>query len=1024
MKTIKQILLTMAVLLFSLTANAYDFEIDGIYYNIISIEDLTVEVTNEYNNEYIGNIIIPTTVAYKENVLTVIGIQSFAFSGCSALTSITIPNSVTSIGVSAFDGCTSLKTLRFEDGAETLNLGYKQSANSYLYHSGLFNDCPLDTLYLGRNISYKNNQYYGYSPFYYQNLKSIIISDCVTSIGYYAFYGCSRLASVTIGNSVTSIGISAFEGCTGLTSIDIPNSVMSIGVSAFEGCTGLTSVEFNAENCTSMGDFYHPAFCGCTALSIVTIGENVKSIPAYAFSGCTGLTNVTIGNSVTSIDVDAFSGCTGLTSIDIPNSVISIRGGAFEGCTGLTSIEIPNSVTSIGSYTFSGCYSITNITIPNSVTSIGYDAFKGCSRLKSVCNFSNLKFTKGSSDYGSVAYYADNVYNAPNGSMEGDFIFGKTNDVNTLLYYLGNATELTLPADYKGENYAIGAVFKGNITIKSVTIPNSITSIESYAFSGCSSLENLRIGDGMKSIEEYAFYNCSNLKEIVLGKRINYIGNYAFASSNKIESIYALPTRAINCENATTAFHQNAYKYATLYVKESSIDSYETTEPWSKFYIEPIGDFTLTYMVDGEVYKKEKYEYDSAITPLAQPEKEGHTFSGWSEIPETMPAEDITITGSFSVNAYAITYIVDGEVYATDSLEYSSEIVLIDEPTKEGHTFSGWSEAPETMPAEDIEITGSFSVNTYAITYIVDGEVYATDSLTYGSEIVLIDEPTKEGHTFSWSETPETMPAEDIEITGSFSVNTYAITYMVDGEVYATDSLAYGSEIVLIDEPTKEGYTFSGWSEAPETMPANDITITGSFSVNSYTITYIVDGEVYATDSLAYGSEIVLIDEPTKEGHTFSGWSEIPETMPANDIEITGSFSVNTYTITYIVDGEVYATDELTYGSEIILRDEPTKEGYSFSGWSEAPETMPAEDIEITGSFIPTENVSEVEFDANIQTTNNGIILLNADNNWVRVYTINGILLKKIDNYTGEEITLNKGVYIVSVGNKAIKIML
>ena len=249
------------------------------------------------------------------------------------------------------------------------------------------------------------------------------------------------------------------------------------------------------------------------------------------------------------------------------------------------------------------------------------------------------------------------------------------------------------------------------------------------------------------------------------------------------------------------------------------------------------------------------------------------------------------------------------------------------------------------------------------------------------------------------------------------------VTYRVDGVIYETQLVALGDTIPIIDEPTKERHTFSGWSEAPETMPAEDIEITGSFSVNTYAITYIVDGEVYATDSLTYGSKIILPEVLTKEGYTFS-WSEAPETMPAYDVEITGSFSVNTYAITYMVDGEVYATDSLAYGSEIVLIDEPTKEGYTFSGWSETPETMPAEDIEITGSFIPTENVSEVEFDANIQTTNNGIILLNANNNWVRVYTINGILVKKIDNYTGEEITLNKGVYIVSVGNKAIKIML
>ena len=365
-----------------------------------------------------------------------------------------------------------------------------------------------------------------------------------------------------------------------------------------------------------------------------------------------------------------------------------------------------------------------------------------------------------------------------------------------------------------------------------------------------------------------------------------------------------------------------------------------------------LNKYLVTYLVDGEVYATDSVEYGASLTLPDEPTKEGHSFVEWEGLPESMPANDITVNAKFSINSYKVTYIVDGETFAIDSVAYATKIQLRDEPVKEGYTFSGWSEAPETMPANDITIEGTFTVNSYKVTYIVDGEVYATDSITYCSEIVLRDEPTKEGHTFSgWSEAPETMPAEDITIEGTFSVNSYTITYKVDGEVYATDSIAYGSEIVLRDEPTKEGHTFSGWSEAPETMPAEDITITGSFEVNTYAVTYIVDDEVYATDSVAYGSEIVLREEPAKEGHTFSGWSGVPETMPAEDITITGSFAVNTYAVTYIVDGEVYATDSIAYGSEIVLRDEPAKEGHTFSGWSEVPETMPAEDIVIEGSF-------------------------------------------------------------------------
>ena len=197
------------------------------------------------------------------------------------------------------------------------------------------------------------------------------------------------------------------------------------------------------------------------------------------------------------------------------------------------------------------------------------------------------------------------------------------------------------------------------------------------------------------------------------------------------------------------------------------------------------------------------------------------------------------------------------------------------------------------------------------------------------------------------------------DVTASCEVNvialqqdSYTITYMVDGEVYYQDSLEYGSAIVVPDAPTKEGYTFSGWGDVADTMPAHDVIILGTFFVNSYTITYMVDGEVYHQESLEYGSAIVVPDAPTNGDYTFSGWSEVPETMPAHDVTITGSFVTNTYTVTFMVDGEVYHQDSLEYGSVIVVPDVPTKEGYTFSGWSEVPDTMPAHDVTITGTFV------------------------------------------------------------------------
>ena len=211
-------------------------------------------------------------------------------------------------------------------------------------------------------------------------VKSAVIADGVTSIGYKAFDDCTSLTSVTIPDSVTSIGDSAFSGCTSLTSVTIPDSVTSIGDWAFSYCTSLTSVML-PDSVTRIGE---RAFYYCTSLTSVTIPDSVTSIGEFAFSGCTSLTSVTIPDSVTSIGGWAFYECTSLTSVTIPDSVTSIGNGAFKGCTSLTSVTIPGSVTRIGVGAFASCTSLTSVTIPDSVTRIGKQAFDYCTSLTDV----------------------------------------------------------------------------------------------------------------------------------------------------------------------------------------------------------------------------------------------------------------------------------------------------------------------------------------------------------------------------------------------------------------------------------------------------------------------------------------------------------------------------------------------------------------------------------------------------------------------------------------------------------------
>ena len=382
------------MLLVTASASAYDFTVDGKYYNIVDLQGSTCEITHG-DEKYTGDIVIPEYVEYDGNTLTVVSIGEKAFAECFDLSDVIIPNSVTEIGDSAF--C---------DAHLWNGFGSLEIPNSVtVIGEGVFSDASLRSIEIPNSVTV-----IGRAAFSGADLESIEIPNSVMVIGEDAFHG-SYLRSIEIPNSVTEIGMEAFSNCRYLTSVVIGNSLKEMSVAMFMDCDSLTSVEIG-NSVTVIGEL---AFGNCTSLTNIEIPNSVEFIGNGAFRNCTGLTSVEIGNSVTVIDSNAFYGCTSLTSVEIGNSVELIGNGAFDGCTSLTNIEIPNSVEFIGNGAFNSCTGLKNLIVEDGCETlyVGYSynddgdvsggLFKDCP-IETLYLGRNLDYKTGE-EYGYSPFY-------------------------------------------------------------------------------------------------------------------------------------------------------------------------------------------------------------------------------------------------------------------------------------------------------------------------------------------------------------------------------------------------------------------------------------------------------------------------------------------------------------------------------------------------------------------------------------------------------------------------------------------
>lgn len=474
-----------------------------------------------YNASSLANLDLPKN-------LEAIGGQ--AFHNCVNLTEIVIPKNLKVGGgytfwgmrdFGAFDGCSNLKNIKFEDGISIIPIFLFKDCN------GIESITIPDTVTTIKTESFKNCT----------NLREVVIPDSVTTIGDNAFEDCTKLEMITIPDSVTKIGDSAFSGCTSLKNVKLSKALETLGESAFYNCDGLTEIEIPKS--IKYGGGIKGAFSSCSDLKNVYFEEGTTRIATGLFARCDGIESIVIPDTVTTIEDRAFYNCINLKEVTIPDSVTNIGSSAFSDCTKLETITIPDSVTTIGSSAFSGCSALTKVSLSDNITTISQSTFSNCKKLGELKLPEKLKRVEAQA-----------------------------------FYNCDSLTEIEFPyrTTYIGNN-----VLQDAGALTKVTIPNTVTYLGSGAFYDCTALKEVVWGSGITDIKAQTFYGCTALPKITIPETVTKIGNEVFKNCVKLydvsvpESVTSIPLDAFSYPKKTTIY---GYKdsYAENYALQKGIN--------------------------------------------------------------------------------------------------------------------------------------------------------------------------------------------------------------------------------------------------------------------------------------------------------------------------------------------------------------------------------------------------------------------------------------------------------------------
>ena len=933
------------------------------------------------------NLATVTTLTLPEGLET-IGQSAFEATG---LTAITIPGTMKTIGTDAFKNCPNLTSLTLDYSENISETGWPFGKGVLLFNGTPFSQTNITDFVANRPFKTGGTS----TPF--TALKRATFGPQVTTINDRMFAGLT-LEQLVLSENITDVGNYAFTNCVLPDGVVLPFSKMKkIGTDAFRGCTGLpATIDLSAieeissyafQNCTSIesliiggGTIGSQAFSGCTNLSSITLNEGVTEIGSSNFTNLANLATISLPSTLKKIGDSAFNGDANLTIPGgLPNGLEKIGTRAFSGCKKLN-VNIPSTVTSIGQGAFSNCESLENVVIPAGVTSLSGSTFNNCNKLTSVTipgtltyigmydfsclNLAEVKFEKGTapltigSEYTfyqapCTKLYIDRIVNGPNSG----YIFRNVETVE----FGPNCTEVG--------NY----IFKGTSSLKKVTMTDNIKRVGVNAFESAKVDGELTLSKKLETFDTGAFSFLKGQNSLTLPITVNTIAEGAFTANTYNEHIkdFYVPWLTPLVLDDDQDGHQTHFGYLadqTLWVPGGTMDAYKDATIWKKFQRFDYWSFVVSTSVagKGQVTVKngeavtdngtntEKKVKNNQLVDAGAGEAVSGLFVREKDLMLTSEAARGYKLSTLTANGTAISP-VEG-VYTVENLLADQTILATFEPIVYKITYKGLQNA--TLP-EGKENPATYTVEDDAITLV---------------------NPTRTGYIFKgWTGTKlteatmtVTIPANSIgkrEYTATWEAIPYAITYdLAGGSVNPANKVEYNIETAdfTLTNPTKEGYTFTGWTGTGLSDKTMKVTITkGSYGERAYTATWEANtykvkydsnkgnGEMAEQNFVYDVAQALIANAYTRTGYTFKEWNSQADgqgtayadkqevkNLTVNDKEVVtlyARWTGNTYKVHFEANGGTGTMNDQKhkYGTtKALTANAFTRAGYVFAGWN------------------------------------------------------------------------------------------